>query len=368
MDQIGDNTAERKIIHCDCDCFYAAVEQRDDPSLRGKPIAVGGAGDRRGVLCTASYEARAYGVRSAMPTRTALKLCPDLIVLPVAMDKYKAVAKDVRGVFQRYTDVIEPLSLDEAYLDVSGSEHHQGSATLIAEAIRSEVRDSLGITISAGVAPNKFLAKVASDWHKPDGIKVIPPQEVEAFVAALPVDKIHGVGKITAKKLHDLGIFRCADLRRWELVDLSKHFGSFAQALHNYAQGIDRREVKPSRSRKSLSVELTFAEDLPNADACLAKLPDLLARLNRRLEQLPHTPAVAGQFVKLKSADFRSTTVDRQQLGDWEEGAFGPMLEEAWQRFASPVRLLGIGLRFRVLLPDSQQLPLPFVPGSGSPL
>ena len=202
----------RKIIHCDCDCFYAAVEMRDDPSLRDLPIAIGGKSDRRGVVATCNYRAREYGVRSAMPTGQALKLCPDLVVVPGTMAKYREAAQQIRQIFYRYTDKVEPLSLDEAYLDVTDCTECQGSATLIAQEIREVIAREVGVTASAGIAPNKFLAKVASDLNKPDGQYVITPPEIDAFVETLKVKRISGVGKVTNEKLRRLGIETCGDL------------------------------------------------------------------------------------------------------------------------------------------------------------
>ncbi len=349
----------RKIIHCDCDCFYAAVEMRDDPSLRGLPVAIGGASDRRGVIATCNYEARSYGVRSAMPTATALRLCPQLLLIPPNADKYRAAAQQIRGIFQRYSDAIEPLSLDEAYLDVTDSPHCRGSATLIAEAIRTDVAREVGISVSAGVAPNKFLAKIASDWRKPNGLFVIAPDEVAEFVAELPVAKIHGVGPATARKLTALGIDTCADLRDWELLELGRHFGRFGQRLHDFARGIDERAVQSLSERKSLSVEHTFPKDLPSGDACVKQLPILEEKLLARLQRLSRRGAIAGQFVKLKCHDFRSTTVDRQHSGPVDRALFGELMREAWQRFGQPVRLLGVGLRFHSgAMVSGQQLSL----------
>ena len=191
----------RKLIHADCDCFYAAVEVRDNPDLRGRPLAVGGSPEKRGVIATCNYEARDFGVRSAMASGQALRLCPDLLIVPPRMKHYQQVSRDIHSIFSHYTDLIEPLSLDEAYLDVSGSEHCHGSATLMAKELRQKVRTDVGIIISAGVAPNKFLAKIASDWNKPDGLFVITPDQVDEFVKKLPVNKLHGVGKVTAEKL-----------------------------------------------------------------------------------------------------------------------------------------------------------------------
>ncbi len=349
----------RKIIHCDCDCFYASVEMRDDPALRGIPLAVGGASDRRGVIATCNYEARSYGVRSAMPSSHAKRLCPSLVVIPPNFDKYRAAAYKVREIFHRYTELVEPLSLDEAYLDVSDSPHFQGSATLIARAIRQVVSEEVGITISAGVAPNKFLAKVASDWEKPDGLTTITPDQVEDFVAALPVRRIHGVGPAMQKKLSQHGIERCGDILGWSKLDLAQTFGSMGEVLHRYARGEDNRPVANNRERKSLSVERTYAEDLPTRRACLNQLPTLLAKLEERLANLTRRGAITGHFVKLKSKDFETTTVDRQLLGGLAQNEFADMMEEAWTRYKKPVRLLGVGLRFHTdRMSSDQQLRL----------
>ena len=214
------NAHVRKIIHCDCDCFYASVEMRDDPSLRGRPLAVGGRADQRGVIATCNYEARRYGIHSAMATAQAVKLCPDLILIPPNMEKYRITSRQIMDIYRDYTDLVEPLSLDEAYLDVTNSPHCKGSATLIAQEIRRRIFETVGITASAGVAPNKFVAKIASDWNKPDGLFLVRPGEVDAFVAALPVKKLFGVGKVTAAKLHSLGAQTCGDLRDWNIDKL----------------------------------------------------------------------------------------------------------------------------------------------------
>jgi len=215
----------KKIIHIDMDCFYAAVEIRDNPALADKPVAVGGLAEERGVLCTCNYIARKYKVRSAMATAYAKRLCPNLIVLPVNMNKYREVANVIHGIFREFTDLVEPLSLDEAYLDVSDSPFFQGSATLIAKAIREKIWDTVNLTASAGVAPNKFLAKIASGWNKPNGLFVVRPQDVDGFVQQLAVDELFGVGKVTAKKLHDLGLKTCLDLQKKSLPELIDHLG-----------------------------------------------------------------------------------------------------------------------------------------------
>jgi len=252
----------RKIIHVDMDCFYAAVEIRDNPNLAKKAVAVGGDAYRRGVLCTSNYIARDFGVHSATPTAQAYRLCPDLIVIKPDFSKYKEVSEQIREIFFSYTELVEPLSLDEAFLDVSDNSHCQGSASWIAKEIRERILKVTSLTASAGVAPNKFIAKVASDWDKPNGLTVIRPEQVDSFVTALPVEKIFGVGKVTAHKLHVLGIKTCGDVQKFSQEKLHQHFGSFGDHLFELSQGRDKREVKPDRVRKSLSVEETFSYDL----------------------------------------------------------------------------------------------------------
>ena len=276
----------RKIIHCDCDCFYAAVEMRDDPSLVNLPIAIGGKSDRRGVVATCNYKARQFGVRSAMPTGQALKLCPDLVVIPGTMAKYREAALQIRQIFYRYTDKVEPLSLDEAYLDVTDCTECHGSATLIAEEIRQVISREVGVTASAGIAPNKFLAKVASDLNKPDGQFVITPENVEGFVEKLEVKRIFGVGKVTNEKLRRLGIVTCGDLQQRSLVELVDKFGVFGKRLHDLSFGRDEREVNANSRRKSLSVEHTYSDDLQDIDACKGKLAGLLIELRSRLRRI----------------------------------------------------------------------------------
>lgn len=354
--------APRKIIHIDCDCFYAAVEMRDDPRLRTIPLAVGGRPEQRGVIATCNYVARRWGIHSAMPSRQALERCPDLHILPPDMPRYREAAAAVRAILERYTERIEPLSLDEAYLDVTGSDLHRGSATRMAEAMRREVRNEVGITASAGVAPNKFLAKVASDWHKPDGLFVIAPDQVAEFVAALPVTRLPGVGQVTGARLQALGLITCADLQRVELVKLVREFGSHALRLHQLAQGIDERAVQVHRPRKSVSVERTHARDLPDVQACLATLPDLLRRLQQRLDRAGR-PAVNRQFVKLRFDNFRQTTMECAGTGP-DLTAYRQLCQQAWLRGRRPVRLVGIGVR---LADDcARQLSLFDEPDSGA--
>ncbi len=334
----------RKIIHCDCDCFYASVEMRDDPSLRGRPLAVGGQADQRGVVATCNYEARRFGIHSAMSTAKALQRCPDLIVLPPAMDKYRIASRQILGIYRDYTEKVEPLSLDEAFLDVTHAPQHRGSATLIAQEIRERIAKEVGITASAGIAPNKFIAKIASDWNKPDGQFVVRPQQVDAFVAALPVDKLFGVGKVTAQKLKKLGAQTCADLRAWNLPELQHHFGKFGERLFELCRGIDNREVIATRERKSISVEETYARDLPDLPACLHQLPELQVRLQERIQRARAGRDIRKLFIKIRFADFRQTTVECLGMAP-DAQRFSRLIETGYQRRAIPVRLLGVGVR-----------------------
>ncbi|MCF7203134.1 DNA polymerase IV [Pseudomonas oligotrophica] len=348
---------QRKIIHVDCDCFFAAIEMRDDPSLAQRPLAVGGAADRRGVIATCNYQARAYGVRSAMASAHALRLCPDLLILKPRMEAYRQASQEIHGIFRDYTELIEPLSLDEAYLDVSACTQFAGSATRIAQDIRRRVWQQLRITVSAGVAPNKFLAKIASDWNKPDGLFVITPAEVEGFVEALPVNRLHGVGRVTADKLERLGLRTCADLRQWNRLQLMREFGAFGERLWNLAHGIDERAVQVERRRQSASVEQTFDRDLPDLAACRAQLPALLEQLERRLARLEADYRPGKPFVKLKFHDFTQTTVEQVGVGATLEG-FADLLAGAYARGERPVRLIGLGVRLSSRHEQVEQLRL----------
>lgn len=348
----------RKIIHIDCDCFYAAVEMRDDPSLRELPIAIGGASDRRGVVATCNYVAREYGVRSAMPTAHARRLCPSLLTIPPNMEKYRQAAQRIRRIFLDYTELVEPLSLDEAFLDVSDCKRRQGSATLIAREIRDRIWREVGVTASAGVAPNKFLAKIASDWRKPNGQFVITPNQVQSFVRDLSVRKIFGVGKVTAAKLERMGVTSCADLQAFALVELVEKFGVFGQHLYRLSRGDDKRPVKPHRRRKSLSVEHTYATDLPDVASCIARLPELLAQLKGRLRRVDDSYLVTKQFVKIKFDDFSITTLERGSAASLSLESYRALCEEAFPRGNRPVRLLGLGVRFIDLNTDRQGVQL----------
>ena len=319
---------------------------RDDPSLRHLPVAIGGKSDRRGVVATCNYKAREFGIRSAMSTALALRRCPDLIVIPGTMSKYREAAHQIRQIFYRYTDIVEPLSLDEAYLDVSNCCDFQGSATLMAEQIRKTIEEEVGVTASAGIAPNKFLAKVASDLNKPDGQYVITPDEIPNFVKKLEVKRIFGVGKVTNEKLHRWGVKTCGDLQQRSLIDLADKFGSFGKRLHDLSFGIDHRPVNSDSRRKSLSVEHTYSGDLEEQTVCEEKISILLIELRSRLRKIDNDYLVTKQFVKMKFSDFTSTTVERQVTKGLPLESFNELVAKAWLRGNKPVRLLGLGVRF----------------------
>lgn len=298
----------RKIIHVDMDCFFAAVEMRDNPALRDIPLAIGGSRERRGVISTANYPARKFGVRSAMPTAMALKLCPHLTLLSGRFDAYKEASAHIREIFARYTSHVEPLSLDEAYLDVTDSVHCHGSATLMAQEIRQAIFDELQLTASAGIAPVKFLAKIASDLNKPNGQYVITPNEVPQFLRTLSLSKIPGVGKVSAAKLEKLGLRTCEDVQRADLAMLLKRFGKFGRVLWERSQGIDEREITSERLRKSVGVERTLADDIHEWSECEAQIDFLYDELERRLAKVKPDLRIARQGVKLKFNDFQLTT------------------------------------------------------------
>ncbi|MBY6018111.1 DNA polymerase IV [Halomonas denitrificans] len=330
----------RKIIHVDMDCFFAAVEMRDNPEYRGRPLAVGGAADSRGVIATCNYEARQFGVRSAMPSSEAKRRCPELLLVRGRMAVYKAVSEQIRAIFARYTDLIEPLSLDEAYLDVTDCPVCQGSATLIAERIRAEILAETGLTASAGIAPNKFLAKIASDENKPNGQFVIPPGKTAEFAATLPLRKIPGVGPKTAERLASHGLHVGADVLTCTPEQLASWFGKFGPVLHQRAQGLDSRPVQTHRERKSVGVETTLARDLTSAEGCFEILQGLLPELERRLRERPFK----GVQVKLKFHDFQQTTL-AQQATVLESSQLQAMVVGAFERGEGRrVRLVGLSV------------------------
>ena len=336
---------DRKIIHIDMDCFYAAVECRDRPEFIGKPVAVGGSPEGRGVVATANYEARRFGVRSAMASATAVRLCPQLIMLRPNFAKYKRESKRVRAILESFSTQIEPLSLDEAYLDVSTSTDFSGSATLIAKEIRRRVREELDLAASAGVGPNKFLAKIACELAKPDGLRVIHPREIEAFMKTLPIEKIWGVGKVTAAKMKQKGIATCGDLQNFSVAELSAMFGSWGPSLFDFARGIDGREVREDRERKSLTVEETYFQDLKSLGQVLEQLPELYDDWNERAVRAGIAGRIRGLYVKLKFHDFQTTTHESVFTSYPVPNDFKPLLKAAFERRAEPVRLIGIGVR-----------------------
>jgi DNA polymerase-4 len=295
----------RKIIHIDMDAFFASVEQLDNPELRGKPVAVGGSGERS-VVAAASYEARKFGVRSAMPSVIAKRLCPDLIFVKHNFVRYSEVSSRVFEIFKEYTNIIEPLSIDEAFLDVTDDKKKIGSATVIAKSIRKEIELRTGLTASAGISINKFLAKIASDINKPDGLFLIRPEEAEKFIEALPVEKFYGIGEITAQKMHKLGIHYGSDLKMWDLVSLVRNFGKAGVFFYNIARGIDERPVEPDQERKSVGTELTFEKDLTTQFEIIAELYRIEKELMERLE----SSGTTGRTItlKVKFSDFRQIT------------------------------------------------------------
>ncbi|RVT38895.1 DNA polymerase IV [Sphingobium algorifonticola] len=339
------DTPLRKIIHIDMDAFFASVEQRDHPELRGRPVVVGGGG-ARGVVAAASYEARAFGVRSAMPGAKARRLCPDLIFVPHRFDVYRAVSRQIREIFARYTDVIQPLSLDEAYLDVTANRPGIASATQIAQEIRAAIRTETGLTASAGVSYNKLIAKLASDENKPDGLCVIRPEQGAAFIATLPVRRIHGIGPVTAGRMQALGIATGADLAAQSLSFLRSHFGSMADYYSGAARGIDHRPVRAREAAKSISVEDTFGEDI--ADPAL--LHGELARIGERLWPRIAASGMRGRTVtlKIKFGDFAIITRSRTVAAGVRDAAglmqIGHALLDEAQPLRMGARLLGLGL------------------------
>lgn len=340
----------RKIIHIDMDCFYAAIECRDDPSLQDKPIGVGGSNDR-GVLTTCNYPAREYGLHSAMPVFKAKQLCPGLILKPVRFEVYREESRQIRDIFREYTEVIEPLSLDEAYLDVS---HLKRYAWDVAKEIRQKIWKRRRLRASAGVGANKMLAKIASDWRKPDGQFAILPDDVEKFMRVLPVRKIPGVGPKAEAKLKELGVETCGDLHEFSKFDLSNLFGpATAEELYNRCRGFDDRPVEVDRLRKSVSVERTFNQDLESVDACRDVLPELLDELRADVEKRSQGRLFYKLFIKIKFSNFQSTT--RECAGNRLDSVkFDELLEEAFHRSPHSVRLIGVGVRFREVTEENQ--------------
>jgi DNA polymerase-4 len=339
------NVAPRKIIHVDMDAFYASVEQRDDPTLRGRPVVVAWRG-KRSVVCAASYEARKFGVRSAMPAVRAERLCPDAVFVPPDFTRYRAASKQVREILLRHTDLVEPLSLDEAYLDVTAPKSAFASATAVARAIRQQIDDETALTASAGVAPNKFLAKIASDWRKPNGLFVIRPEEAEAFLAPLPVAKIPGVGKVMDAKLEALGIRTCADLRAHNVRELEQRFGRYGRRLAELALGVDERAVNPDQPVQSISAEDTFEHDVP-----LSEIEPMIRRLAAKTWAASRKTQRIGRTVvlKLKTSDFHILTRSHTPPAPPQtENEFVEIAASLRERVGLPARtryrLVGVGL------------------------
>ncbi len=359
--------AVRRILHIDMDAFYASVEQRDDPSLRGRPVAVGGSPKSRGVVCAASYEARAFGVRSALPMARAVRLCPELVIVPPDFDRYSAVSRQVFDIFRSVTPLVEPLSLDEAYLDVTENSWREPLGIEVARRIKAKIREETQLTASAGVAPNKFLAKIASGWKKPDGLTVIAPERVEQFLQKLPVDALWGVGPVTAGKLRAIGIQRLVDVRTASEEVLRQIVGSYAETLRRLAFGEDPRPVNPSRTRKSIGCENTFAHDLRDLEEIRQEVVELA---KHAAEALARKGLFAKTMtLKLRYSNFETITRSETRLpptrsAEEIESRAVALLEktEAGQR---PVRLLGVSLHAlsaeeeTLASEPSSQFPLP---------
>jgi DNA polymerase IV len=344
----------RAIIHLDMDCFYAAIEMRDRPALRGKPLGVGGARDQRGVLTTCNYEARSFGVRSAMPTFMALQRCPKLTVVPPRFDVYRRESTMIREIMHRFTPLVETLSLDEAYLDVT---QHPRPPGALAKEIRDLILQATRLTASAGVGPNKLVAKIASALNKPDSQFEVTPEEVPQFMAPLPVRKLWGIGQVAEQKLEQAGVRTCVDMQSFSRAKLHELFGKFGSELYDLCRGIDQRPVEPHRESKSLSTEETFHKDLKTLEECQEKLGELFEELAAELAQKASARKMTKIFVKLKFADFARTTIERAGLFPALQN-YRQLLEEAFNRTGKKVRLIGVGVRFAEVERELAQLPL----------
>lgn len=335
----------RKIIHIDMDCFYAAIEQRDNPEIKGKPVAVGGSDKRRGVIATASYEARRYGIFSALATRVAKKKCPRLIIVPPRFSVYKEVSKQIHEIFYKYTDLVEPLSLDEAYLDVTENKLDMKSAILIARRIKEDIQNTVNLTASAGVSYNKFLAKVASDYNKPDGLTAILPEKAQSFMEDLPIEKFFGIGAATARKMHRLKIRKGIDLKRLSKIELGQHFGKTGHFYFDIVRGVDNREVNPDRVRKSISEETTFAEDIVEEKEILKVLKKQCKSLSDKLIK----NNIKGKTFVLKVRFKNFETITRNKTIDFytnEEKHIYTSIQKLYKALKNErkVRLIGVGM------------------------
>ncbi len=349
---------QRKIIHIDMDCFYAAVEMRDNPEYREIPLAIGGKVDRRSVLSTCNYLARSFGVHSAMASYKAKQLCPELVIIPGRMQVYIEVSKHIRSILKRYTDIIEPLSLDEAFLDVTNCKLFKGSATYIAQDICRAIFDELQLTASAGVAPVKFLAKIASDENKPNGICVITPNQIPDFIKNLALKKIPGVGKVAQQKLAEKGLFSCADIQQYSAESLLNEFGKLGGALLNYSRGIDSREVQPYRERKSLAVEHTFSYDIYGESQCQEKLKLLFDELSIRLQKILDEKMIIKLGIKIKFSDFNIKNAERQST-QISLSLFATLLHHLLHKSPDkPIRLIGISVGLSARLDEQQAVQL----------
>jgi len=335
---------QRKIIHIDMDCFFAAVEMRDHPEYRHVPLAIGGRSRHRGVLSTCNYIARQFGLHSAMPVFKARELCPQLVIVPGRMERYVAVSQKLREIFYRYTDLVEPLSLDEAYLDVSECDMFHGSATYIAEDIRKAIESELNLTASAGISYCKFLAKIASDENKPNGQFVISPTTANQFIATLPLKKIPGVGKVGQQHLAEKGLFTCADILAYPESQLLSRFGKLGKALLSYSKGIDLRPVQPNRERKSVAVERTFEHNLISEAQCAKHLADFYQRLQARVEKHLDNKVITKLGVKLKFSDFTIKSSERK-YSKLNQAIFEQLLHQLITLNPNkPIRLLGLSV------------------------
>ena len=337
--------SHRKIIHIDMDAFFASVEQRDFPELRGKPVAVGGS-ERRGVVAAASYEARKFGVRSAMPSAIAKRKCPDLIFVKHRFEVYRTVSQQIREIFYEYTDLVEPLSLDEAYLDVTHNKFDMASATLIAREIKRKIKARTHLTASAGISINKFLAKIASDIHKPDGCTLIPPENVHAFIDQLPIEKFYGIGSKTAEKMKQQGIHLGKDLKAFSKVQLINRFGKMGNYYYDIAQGLDDRPVQPERERKSYSTERTFESDLQSMEEIDQKVSEISGMVATGMQKRNFRGKTI--FIKIRYSDFSTFTRQRTLSSHTNDRLVieqtAKQLIHDFMKTFRPVRLLGVGL------------------------
>ncbi|MEC9205708.1 MAG: DNA polymerase IV [Pseudomonadota bacterium] len=338
--------ADRKIIHIDMDCFFAAVEIREKPELKYLPVAVAGSEKKRGVVTTCNYVAREYGVKSAMPSVTAKQLCPNIIFLPVNFAKYKKVSSDIKEIYKCYTKIIEPIALDEAYLDVTNSRYCDGDPENMARQIRQKIFDDFKLTASAGISSNKFLAKIASDWNKPNGQFSIRDDEIKDFIPKVPIRKIFGIGEKNEKKLLSHNIKDCSDLQKLNKSILIDMFGKYGITLFNLCRGIDDREVESNRISKSLSVEDTFAVDLLSLNECTKEMKLIFQKLITRLEtSKDRERPIKSCFIKIKYSDFKITS-SQTACSDLNFDIISNLLVKSYQEKPSPIRLLGVGVRF----------------------